>query len=154
MNKDINVDQCPKCGTTINYEDCFCKTCWSEEEISPEHSSTSVLDKRIKYLKISYIIEMILGALMAAFMTLFLGVMATDSPSSSDLDFVIGALIGFVVVAVPTILIPLLAINELNNFKVKRRLIFNIINAIIVLIVVFAPLAFWQFYMLYKIKKD
>ncbi|MFY9142282.1 hypothetical protein [Sulfuricurvum sp.] len=112
------------------------------------------MEKYIKYLKVSYQIEMVLGILLAGFMSFFLGVMATDAPSATYFHFALGALFGFIIVAIPTMLMPFLAIKELNNYVAKRKLLFNIINAVVVLAFVFFPLALWQFYMLYKIKND
>jgi len=110
------------------------------------------MENRIKYLKVSYQIEMVLGILVAGYMSIFLGVMATDAPTSTNIHFVFGALFGFTIVAIPTVLMPFLAIRELNNYKEKGKLTFNIINVVIVLAFVFFPLALWQFYILYKIK--
>jgi len=110
------------------------------------------MEKYIKYLKISYQIEMVLGIVAAAFLSFFVGVMATDAPTSTYLHFAFGALFGFTIVAIPTVLMPFLAMKELDGYEEKEKLVFNIINAVIVLVVVFIPLALWQFYMLYKIK--
>ena len=111
------------------------------------------MGKRIKYLKISYKIEMVFGIIAAGWMSFFLGVMATDAPTSTYLHFTLGALFGFSAVAIPTVLIPFLAIKELSNYEIKGKLLFSIINAIFILISIFIPLALWQLYMLYKIKK-
>ena len=111
------------------------------------------MQKYIKYLKISYEIEMILGIIFSCFVSFFLGIMSTDSPSSTYLDFILGIVFGFLIIAIPSISIPYLAIKELNDYETKRKLIFNIINIIFIFFFLFMPLALWQFYMLYKIKK-
>jgi hypothetical protein len=41
------------------------------------------LEKYIKYLKISYKIEIIFGVLLSAFASFILGVFATDAPTST-----------------------------------------------------------------------
>ncbi len=112
------------------------------------------MQKYIKYLKISYQIEMVLGIVAAGFMSFFLGIMATDSPSSTYFNFAFGAIFGFSAIAIPSVLIPFLAIKELNNYEIKGKLLFNIINAAFIFISIFMPLALWQFYMLYKIKQQ
>ena len=111
------------------------------------------MSKYIKYLKISYKIEMFLGFFLASYLSFFLSIMATDSPSSTYINAILGAILGFLIVAIPTIIIPIFAIKELNNYKTKTKLIFNIINAI-VMFLYFIPLGLWQIYMLYKIKKE
>jgi len=62
------------------------------------------MEGKIKYLKISLKIEIVFGIIISLFMALFLGTMATDSPSSTYLNFAMGAVIGFLFVFLPTVL--------------------------------------------------
>lgn len=110
------------------------------------------MDKYIHYLKVSYRVEIAVGFLISSFMTLFMATMATDSPNSTYMHMILGGIFGFIFTATPTILIPILAIKELKNYTIKRKLLFNIINGVIVLFFIFFPLAIWQFYMLYKMR--
>lgn len=111
------------------------------------------MEGKIKQLKVSLIIEIVFGSILSIFMALFLGTMATDSPSSTYIDLAIGAAIGFLIIFLPTVLLPYFGIKELKKFEHKKAIIINSINSIVVLLFVFPPLAFWQFYVLYKLKK-
>jgi|GEM_PF-5423233 len=111
------------------------------------------MEGEIKYLKVSLKIEIVLGIIISIFMALLLGTMATDSPSSTYLNFAMVAVIGFLVVFLPTVLLPYFSIKELNKFNQKKSIVINSINSTVVFLFVFFPLALWQFYLLYKLKK-
>jgi len=87
-------------------------------------------------------------------MALFLGVMATDSPSSTMLDMVLGAVFGFLVVLIPMVGLPLLSKRELQNYKTNKKLLFNIINSVLIFFTMFMPLALFNFYIFYKLHED
>ncbi|MDO6514603.1 hypothetical protein [Neptuniibacter sp. 2_MG-2023] len=110
------------------------------------------MERRIKYLKITLYIEMVLGTGMGAVMALFLGTMATDSPTSTTADFVMGALMGFSLFAIPLVFLPILSLRELNRFAEKRVSLINYINSAILILFVFFPLGIWQIYNLVKLK--
>ncbi len=112
------------------------------------------MEKQIKWLKISLKLEMVIGVVAGGFLGLVLGTMATDSPTSDTLDFLMGAVFGFSIVALPMIIIPLLSIRELNRFPEKQSFICNYINTVIVLVFVFFPLAIWQIYTLVHLKAN
>lgn len=112
------------------------------------------MERRIKHLKISLIAEMLLGSAFAAVMALFLGTMATDSPTSTGFDFVMGALMGFCLIAIPSVLIPALSLRELKRFPEKKTSNINYINSVIVILFIFFPLGIWQVYNLIKLNKE
>lgn len=92
------------------------------------------MGKRIKYLTIFYWIMIAFGLYKSAFLTLFMATMATDSPSSTISNAILGGIFGFSVVFIPFVLIPFLAIRELKNYTEKRKLIFNNIFSVIAFI--------------------
>lgn len=106
----------------------------------------------IQYLKIFYFIEIVLGLIITIYMTMFMAMMATDSPSSTIIHMISGGFIGFLVVFLPTVLLPGLAIKELGKYEVQRKLKLNILNTIIVFFTILMPLAFLNFFILYKIR--
>ncbi len=109
------------------------------------------IENNIKLLKLLLIIEIIIGLSISIIMAIFLGVMATDSPSSTKLDVLIGSVIGFSLVAIPSVLFPTLSIRELNKFPTRKKLTFNIINSIITFFIFF-PIAIIQFYIFNSLK--
>ena len=111
------------------------------------------MSKYIKYIKVIYYIVIIVSAIGASWMAIFLGVMATDAPGSGTFEFTIGFLIGFLIIFIPTSIFPILSIRELNKYEEKRGLIFNYITSI-VLLFIFIPLALLQMYFLYKLNKS
>lgn len=108
------------------------------------------MDKYIKYLNISYKIEILLGIIMSYFGAI-IGPLAVSS-LFPNYALILGMILGFTIIFIPTILIPILAIYELKSFSKNEKLLFNTINIFIVLIIFF-PLALFQSYILYKIKK-
>ncbi|WP_343801409.1 hypothetical protein [Marinobacterium maritimum] len=112
------------------------------------------MDKQIKWLKISLKVEMLIGVVAGGILALVLGTMATDSPTSGTLEFIMGALFGFALVATPMLVIPALSIRELNRFPENRKFVFNYLNTVIVLVFVFFPLAIWQIYTLAHLKAN
>lgn len=110
------------------------------------------MEKRLQYIKISRFVEIFFGVLIGGWLGFFVGIMATDSPNSSELNFVYGALFGFGFTAIPLILLPYLSIRELNKYRKKQKVTFNYITSIIMLIFMLSPLAIWQLFMLRKLK--
>lgn len=109
-------------------------------------------------MKTTYTVHIVLGVIATAIVTLIVGVMSTDSPSSKSSDMFIGALMGFAIVGAPTILLPYLAKKEIEKYETKRTLKFNIINAVlfgglaILSATPFAILAGIEIYFLYTLK--
>ncbi len=108
------------------------------------------MKKIIIALKTLLIIEIIAGLFVASFMALFLGVMATDSPSSTYLHMIGGGTMGFVIVFIPSVLLPYFSIRELKNYAANNKIIVNIINALL-LIFCFFPLGIVCLILLYKL---
>jgi Na+-driven multidrug efflux pump len=80
--------------------------------------------------------------------------MATDSPKSTLVHFILGGSVGFLIVFFPSVLLPFFSIKEVNKYTENRRLTLNIINSIIVFVLIFFPLAIVQFYFIYKIREE
>lgn len=112
------------------------------------------MDDRIKYLKLSLLIEMILGLVLTSLFAASLGASTVAPSFAAGSDYIIGGSYGFVVIFLPVIFFPLLALKELNTFKNRRKLTFNLINSAVVVTLVFFPLSVWQIYMLYKLRSD
>jgi len=107
----------------------------------------------VQYLKIFYFIEIIFGLLITIYVTMFTAAMATDSPDSTITHMIAGGFFGFLLVFLPSVLLPILAIKELGKFEIQRKLLFNILNTIIIFFTILMPLAFLNFFILYKIKR-
>jgi len=118
------------------------------------------LNKQIKWLKISYTVEMIIGFLMGGFLALMVGVMATDSPTSSDATMYIAGSVTFIIVAVPTIILPLFALKELEDYESSRKLRLNITNSVILIVIggigaiLLLPIGVAQFFFISELKKN
>jgi membrane protease YdiL (CAAX protease family) len=111
------------------------------------------MEKRIKYLKVFYTIEIIIAVLLAIFVAFTSAILGNGAPGTGVKDMILAGGIGFLFIAIPGILLPIFAKKELDNFNEKRKLPLNIINTIIFLFV-FIPVSIWQFYMLYRLYKD
>lgn len=112
------------------------------------------MEGNLKYLKWSLVVEIVLGIALSLFMALFIGVMATDSPASGKSHFLAGTLVGFIAVALPTVVFPYFCIRELNSYPVKKSIKANLFHSILVGMAVFFPVALWQIYVLLKLKRD
>ncbi len=108
------------------------------------------MDNKIRSLKISFIFETILGVLVALFIAMFVGIMATDSPSSPSNDMIMGGMFAFLIVFAPFVLFSYLSIRELNKYEENNKLLFNIINSLLVFSI-FLPLGIWQLYLIFKL---
>jgi len=84
--------------------------------------------KTFNTLKSLLIIEIIIGLFGASFLAIFVGIMATDSPSSTYLHMAGGGLVGFMIVFVPSVLLPYLSIRELRNYTENKKIVLNIIQ--------------------------
>lgn len=102
METNTQVDLCPKCGATVNYNDGICKACW------PTDKKGSDVTKDAGTLKPRIIIS-IIGAVMV------MGPVAIDRP-----DKIFGTLV-FVLI----VFIAIFTISSLINIKdIKMRMIF------------------------------
>ncbi len=100
-----------------------------------------------------YNIQAVIGLLFTLFGTLLVSVMSTDAPSHSESGVFISGLFLFVLLFTITIGLPLAANRELENFYTKRKLIFNIIDTLLMFFVFF-PVAILQLLLLFKIHKN
>ncbi len=106
--------------------------------------------KLTKNLKVLLIIEIILGILTASFAALFVGIMATDSPSATLLHGIGIGFCVFLVTFLPLVLLPLLSIRELNEYDRNGTITINIVNSIFVFLYFF-PFGVLNIYFVYKI---
>lgn len=98
-----------------------------------ENQSTDVLKQPRFWLKVILIAQMVLAIPVAIFISFFLGIMATDSPSAGVESFMLGGVVGFLIIAIPGLGVPFLALRELKNHPNKKWLIFNWIDSFIFL---------------------
>ena len=117
------------------------------------------MQSKIKNLKTVLKVQVVVGFLITVYMMFLVGVMSTDSPTSSYLDVLGGVAITFAMIGVPTVVLPLLALRELGRFEKMKKLSFTYANAIIGLVVgmfsnpLFLLLAIVEFYLVYGIQK-
>ncbi|GLS90139.1 hypothetical protein GCM10007916_12060 [Psychromonas marina] len=110
------------------------------------------MDNKILYLKRSLIVEIIFGALLAIILSVYMVSMASANPNAATIDIFLGALFPIVIVALPLVLLPYMAIRELNEYEEQNSLILNYVNSGIAVGFVFFPLAVWQIFTLVKVK--
>lgn len=110
------------------------------------------MDNKILYLKNSLIIEMIFGAILAIVLSVYMVSMASANPDAAAINIFLGALFPIVIVALPLVLLPYMAMRELNEYTEQNSLILNYVNSGIAVGFVFFPLAIWQIFTLVKIK--
>ena len=117
------------------------------------------MQSKIKMMKISLIVQIVIGLAVTGYMVLLLGVMSTDAPTSSYKDVLMGVSIALGLIGLPTVGLPLLALFELGRFVKRKKLHFIYTNAIVGLGIgvlsnpIFLLVAIWQFYNIYAISK-
>ena len=111
------------------------------------------MHKTIKALKTLLIVEIIIGLFGASFLALFVGVMATDSPSSTYLHMIGGGIFGFLIVFAPSVLLPYFSIRELKKYNENKKLFLNIFNSLLLLIG-FLPLGVIHLILINKLNKE
>ena len=117
------------------------------------------MQSKIKLMKISLIIQIVMGLVVTGYMVLFLGVMSTDAPTSSFKDVLMGVSVALGLIGLPTVGLPALALFELGRYGKQKKLYLIYTNAIVGLVVgvisnpLFLLMAIWQFYIIYGINK-
>ncbi|MEI6896721.1 MAG: hypothetical protein V5786_04410 [Psychromonas sp.] len=106
------------------------------------------MEERIQHFKISLYAEMIFGIILSIVLPVFI----VRISETSLLNSLFGAFLGFCLVALPLILLPIMSIRELNEFPEKNSLFLNYMNTGVVIAFVFFPLALWQIFMFRKLK--
>jgi hypothetical protein len=106
----------------------------------------------ISSLKTLYTVQMILGFFSTIFVTFFVAIMSTDAPSSTSSDAILGGFIGFSLTFGSTVILPLLATNELDTYPDRKKLFFNYVESLFLLFTLF-PVGLWQAYVLFSLKK-
>jgi len=112
------------------------------------------MENRIKHVKISLYIEILLGIILAIGLPIFIMVLGTNADQPTEMNPIFGALLALFMVALPFIVLPILAIKELDAFAEKGGLFLNYLNTCTVIAFTFFPLAFWQLYMFKQLKKS
>lgn len=111
------------------------------------------MENRIKYVTISLYAEILLGIILSIGSPIFIMVIAADAPQPTEMPSFVGALIALFLVAMPLVVLPILAKKELQDFPKNGALFLNYMNTCIPIAFVFFPLALWQLYMFRKLKK-
>jgi len=110
------------------------------------------MDRKILFLKRSLIAEIIFGAIAAIAISVYMVSMVNDNPNAATIDMFLGALFPIVIIALPLMLLPFMAIRELNEYGEQKSLLINYVNSGIAVGFVFFPLAIWQIFTLVKLK--
>jgi len=112
------------------------------------------MENRIKHVKISLYIEILLGIILAIGLPVFIMMLAAEATQPTEMHPLIGALLALFMVALPFIVLPILAIKELDAFSEKGGLFLNYMNTCIVIAFTFFPVAFWHLYTFKQLKKS
>ncbi|MFW3344534.1 hypothetical protein [Aliarcobacter butzleri] len=91
------------------------------------------MSDKIKYLKKSYILEMIIVPLMTVYILVSPFINTSSSPTSNEIGILLTSSIFLLMTTFVTVLIAYLAINELSNYNENKKLVLNIINLIFIL---------------------
>lgn len=112
------------------------------------------MENRIKHVKISLYIEILLGIILSIGVPVFIMVLASDATQPTEMNPIFGALLALFMFALPFIVLPFLAIKELDAFAEKGGLFLNYLNTCLVIAFTFFPLAFWHLYSFKQLKKS
>jgi len=112
------------------------------------------MENRIKHLKISLYIEILLGIILSIGAPILIIMLASNAAQPTEMNPLVGALLAIFMLALPFIVLPFLAIKELDAFSEKGGLFLNYMNTCIVIAFTFFPLAFWHLYMFKQLKKS
>lgn len=91
------------------------------------------MSDKIKYLKKSYILEMIIVPFVTVYILISPFINASSSPTSNEIGILLMSSIFLLMTTFVTVLIAYLAMNELSNYNENKRLVLNIINLIFIL---------------------
>lgn len=91
----------------------------------------------------------IIGAIVLAYLTVSAGM---DAQSSSAFGIAQGAVLAATMALIPLVLVPVMSLRELAQYREQHTLFINHAHSFIVIAFLFFPLAFWQIYLLKKIK--
>ena len=103
-------------------------------------------------LKASLFFQIIVGVILALVMTYFTISASSDAGTASALDVLLGVLLGAAMVMIPLVLVPVMSLREIAQYHEEKSLFITHVHSFIVIAFVFFPLAFWQIYLLKKIK--
>ena len=110
------------------------------------------MDRKILFLKRSLMAESTFGILLAVFMVFLTVSLTMDNPDSTVSNMLLAAVFVFCGITIPLVILPIMAIRELNDYPVHKNLLMNYVNSGIAVGFVFFPLAIWQLYTLVKLK--
>ena len=83
------------------------------------------MDKKILFLKRSLMAESTFGLLLAVFMVFFTISLALDNPDATVLSILLASVLVFCGITVPLVILPIMAIRELNEYPVQKNLLMN-----------------------------
>ncbi|MEJ2436521.1 MAG: hypothetical protein P8Y49_01415 [Sulfurovaceae bacterium] len=124
------------------------------------------MEKQKNYLKFCYWIIIAFGIMITVKVTFLIGTAPVNSENPNILNFAFSG-IGFILTFIPLVLLPFLAIKELDGFKEKNKLKINMVLVVVFIfftinlfkridsnILSLIPILFIivQIYLLYKIK--
>lgn len=110
------------------------------------------MDRKILFLKRSLIAEIIFGMVAAIVLAVYMVSLVSDNPNSATIDLFLGALFPIVIIGLPLVLLPYIAIRELNEYSEQKSLLINYVNSGLAVGFTFFPLAIWQIFTLVKLR--
>lgn len=112
------------------------------------------MNDKIKYLKKSYILEMIIVPFVTLYILVSPFINVSSSPTSNEIGILLMSSIFLLMTTFVTVLIAYLAMNELSNNNENKKLILNIINLIFILTGEVWFLGIFQALLLFLIYKE
>ena len=110
------------------------------------------METQINRLKASFMFQIVVGIILALVMVYFSISAWLDLGTSTLLDLSKGILLGAAMPILPLVVVPVMAIRELNEYSEKGSLFITHVASFVVIAFIFFPLAFWQIFLLKKIK--
>lgn len=114
----------------------------------------------VKPLILTYKVSILLGLVIGTYNAYIVSIMATGAPTAGSKPMFIGASIGFLVVAIPMIVLPWFAKREVTHFVKKRHLKISYTTAFLHTILgtigswIFLPFGVMEIVLVYKLKKS
>lgn len=117
------------------------------------------MKETINSLILTYKISIYVGLGIGSLSALIVGIMSADAPSANSSQMFVGAAIGFLIVAVPTVFFPWFAKREVEHFTTKKHLRIAYITAFLHTVFgilssgIFLPFAVIEIVLIYKLRK-
>lgn len=110
------------------------------------------METYINRLKASFIFQIVVGIILAIIMVYYTVSAGIDNATATGPSIAIGALLGAAMALMPLVIVPIMSIRELNEYSEKGSLFITHVASFVVIAFIFFPLAFWQIFLLKKIK--